>query len=112
MADSILRTESHRVLVRRWNEIGDLLHGKGIANIENASPCVEPGKNGNLAIVRGIKRFGLRMSAEAPSPAAIISRIFRHAKRRNGPWCGFVADVHQKRQVRPRAVPVGTRRAM
>src|ERR1017187_7165785 len=32
MADSILLAESHRVLVRRRNEIGDLQHGKGIAN--------------------------------------------------------------------------------
>src|SRR6266436_7836053 len=44
MAYSI-RAKQHRVLIRRGNEIGDLLHGKWIANIKNASPGVEPGKD-------------------------------------------------------------------
>ena len=45
MAYSI-RAEKHRVFIRRGNEISDLLHGKRIANIKNASPGVEPGKDG------------------------------------------------------------------
>src|SRR6266849_4258577 len=36
MADSV-RAESHRVLVRGGNEIGDLLDGKRVANAEDAS---------------------------------------------------------------------------
>src|SRR6266436_3612480 len=52
-----IRAEEPRVLIRRRNEIGDLLHGKRIANIKNASPGVEPGKDGQFSIIRRIKRF-------------------------------------------------------
>src|SRR6266436_59850 len=56
MAYSI-RAEKHRVLIRRGNKIGDLLHGKRIANIKNASPRIKPGKDGQFSIIRRIKRF-------------------------------------------------------
>jgi hypothetical protein len=45
MAYSV-RAEKHRVFIRRGNEISDLLHGKPIANIKNASPRIKPGKDG------------------------------------------------------------------
>ena len=48
MAYSI-RAEKHRVLIRRGNKIGDLLHGKRIANIKNASPRIKPGKDGQYS---------------------------------------------------------------
>src|SRR5579864_5429644 len=112
MADSILRAESHCVLIRRRNEVGDLLHGKGIANIKYASARIKPGKNRNLAVVGRIKRFGYRMRAEPASLAAVISWSFGHAKRRKRPWGSFIADVHEECQMRPSAVSSGTRGAM
>ena len=48
MAYSI-RAEKHRVFIRRGNEISDLLHGKRIANIKNASPRIKPGKDGQYS---------------------------------------------------------------
>src|SRR5712691_4717108 len=42
----------HRVLVRRGNEIGDLLHGKRVANVEHARAGVEPRKDRQLPVVR------------------------------------------------------------
>src|SRR6266446_7088071 len=54
MADSIC-AESHRVLVRRGNEMGDLLDGKRVANVDDAGARVEPRENGKLPVVGGIE---------------------------------------------------------
>src|SRR5258708_39117143 len=51
MAYSI-RAEKHRVLIRRRNEIGDLLHGKPIANIINACPRIKPAKDDHLSVIK------------------------------------------------------------
>src|SRR5260221_13656078 len=74
MADSI-GAESHRVLVRRGNEISDLLDGKRVANIEDAGARVEPREDGELPVVGGIERLMARVGAEAPAPAAEIPRV-------------------------------------
>src|SRR5665213_1644524 len=112
MADSILRTKRHGEFIWGGYEIGNLLHGKGIANIEYTCARIKPGKNCNLPVVGLIERFGHRVRAKAPSPAAIISRIFRNAESGNGPGRGFIADVHQECQVRPRSVAVRPRGAV
>src|SRR4029077_17074565 len=88
----------------RRNEISNFLHRKGVANIKDASARIKPGKDRKLPVVGRIKRFRDRVSAEAPAPSAVISWSFGHAKRRNRPWRGFIADVHEKCQMRPCAV--------
>ena len=105
MADSI-RAEEHRVLIRRGNEIGHLLHGKGVANIKNARACVKPGEDCQLPVVAWIKRFSHCMRSEPSAPAAIISRAFRHAEGRNGPRRSLNADVEEEGQMRRRTRPI------
>src|SRR5882672_11005780 len=81
MADSI-GAERHRVLVRRGNEIGDLLDGERVANIEDAGARVEPREDGELPVVRGIERLVARVRAEAPAPAAEIPGVFGRSEER------------------------------
>src|SRR5712692_1249032 len=111
MADSI-RAESHRVLVRRGNEIGDLLHGKRVANIEDAGARVEAREDGKLPVVWGVERLGARMVAEPPAPAAKISRVFRNVERRKRPWGRFIRDIEQEAEVRSGTVSTAARLAM
>src|SRR6266513_5580389 len=63
MADSV-RAESHRVLVRRGNEIGDFLHGKRVAEIEDTGAPVEPREDGELPVIGGIERLGACVVSE------------------------------------------------
>src|ERR1700736_587206 len=111
MADSI-RAEEHSVLVRRRNEIGHLLHGKGVANIKNARARIKPGKDCQLPVVGWIKRFSHCMRSEPPAPAAIVSRVFRHAEGRNGPWRSLNADVEEEGQMRCRTGSIRIRCAV
>src|SRR5438309_9526843 len=99
MAHSI-RAESHRVLVRRGNEIGDLLDGKRVANIEDAGARVEPREDGELPVVRGIERLVARVRAEPPAPAAEIPRVFGNVERCERPRGRFVGDVAREAGVR------------
>src|SRR2546426_1207337 len=106
MADSV-RAESHGVLVRRGNEIGDLLHGKRVADVEDAGARVEPRENGELPVIRGIERLGARGGAEPPAATAEISRVLGHVEGREGPWGRFIRDVEQEAEVRGRTVSTG-----
>src|SRR5262245_11934445 len=111
MADAV-RTEGHRVLVRRWNEISNLFHGKWIPDIEDTSPGVEPREDGKLAVVRGIERLVAGVIPETPSPAAKISRIFGYVESRKRPRRRLVRDVQQETEMRGGTVSAGTRPAV
>src|SRR6266581_3605616 len=111
MADSV-RAESHRALVRRGNEIGDLLHGKRVADIEDAGARVEPREDGELAVVRGIERLGACVVSEPAAAAAEISRVLGHVEGRERPWSRFMGDVEEEAEVRSGAVCAGTRPAV
>src|ERR1700675_1116646 len=56
--------EEHGIFIRCGNEVGDLLHGKGIANIKNPRARVKPGKDRQFPVVGGIKRLSYRMCSE------------------------------------------------
>src|SRR5437867_11511042 len=92
MADSV-RAESHRVPVRRGNEISDLLDGKRVADIEDAGARVEPREDGELPVVGGIERLVARVGAEPPAATAEISRVLGHVEGRKRPWGRFIGDV-------------------
>src|SRR5712692_3019608 len=111
MADSI-RAKGHRVLVRRGNEIGDLLHGKRVADVEDASARVEPREDGELPVVGGIERLGARVVSEPPAAAAEISRVFWNVERRKRPWGRFIRDIEQEAEVRSGTASTGARLAV
>src|ERR1044071_895054 len=111
VGDSV-RAESHGVLVRRGNEIGDLLHGERVADIEDAGARVEPREDGELAVVGRVEGLGAGVGAEPTAPAAEISRVLGHMEGRHRPWGRLIRDVEQEAEVRGGTVSTGARLAV